>query len=137
MLGHYETEAGGCDTINGIDEMYRIIQDGHDWNHDVLAEGLLFSSDALRLIAMHDASLPVAAIMLSTPLDLCIESVKMRRAAAGNDKELSTKATEDKFRAVELMAPRFQKAGVPTFVLDREAAYLKVCDLLGLTPDVA
>lgn len=134
VLGHYETPAGGCDTLPDIDTMYQIIQDGHDAGLDVLAEGLVFSSDAIRLIAMHDAGLPVAAIMLNTPLDVCIESVKIRRADAGNDKELNTKATVDKHRAVELMGPRFIKAGVPTFILDRDAAYIKACELLGLEP---
>jgi len=86
---------------------------------------------------MHRSGLPVAVIGLSTSLEECLDSVRARRAEKGNDAELNPKATEDKHRAVELMMMRFQKAGVPTFVLDREAAYLKVCELLGLTPDVA
>lgn len=134
VLGHYASVTGGGDTLDGLDMISGLVQDAHDWGEDVLYEGLVVSSDFLRVEAMHRAGLPVAVIGLSTPLDLCIESVKVRRAAAGNDKELSTKATEDKHRAVELMMARFQKAGVPTHVLDREAAYLKACELLGLEP---
>lgn len=134
VLGHYATPAGGGDTLDGLDQISGLVQDAHDWGHDVLYEGLVVSSDFMRVEAMHRSGLPVAVIGLATPLDECIESVKIRRAAAGNDKELSTKATVDKHRAVELMMDRFQRANVPTFVLDREAAYVKVCELLGLSP---
>lgn len=138
VLGHYASVTGGGDTLgDGLDFISNLAQEAHDWGEDVLYEGLVVSSDFLRVEAMHRSGLPVAVIGLSTPLDLCIESVKVRRAAAGNDKELSTKATVDKHRAVELMMARFQKAGVQTHVLDRDGAYLKACELLGLEADDA
>lgn len=137
VLGHYATPAGGGDTLDGLDQIYNLVQDAHDWGHDVLFEGLVVSSDALRTIAMHRSGLPVAVIGLATTLEECLDSVRARRAAAGNNAELNPKATQDKYRAVELMMARFQKAGVPTFVLDREAAYLKCCELLGLDPDAS
>lgn len=132
VLGHYASVTGGGDTLDGLDMISGLVQEAHDWGEDVLYEGLVVSSDFLRVEAMHRAGLPVAVIGLSTPLDLCLESVQQRRAAAGNDRELNPKATVDKHRAVELMMARFAKAGVPTYVLDREAAYLKICELLGL-----
>lgn len=134
VLGHYASPTGGGDTLDGLDMISGLVQEAHDSGEDVLYEGLVVSSDFLRVEAMHRSGLPVAVIGLSTPLEVCIESVKSRRAAAGNDKELSTKATEDKHRAVELMMARFQRAGVPTHVLDRDAAYLKACEILGLEP---
>lgn len=135
VLGHYATPAGGGDTLDGLDQISGLVQDGHDWGHDVLYEGLVVSSDFLRVEAMHRADLPVAVVGLATSLEECIDSVRTRRAAAGNEKELSTKATEDKHRAVELMMERFGRAGVNVRVLDREAAYQWVCELLGLNPD--
>lgn len=134
VLGHYATPAGGGDTLDGLNQISELVQDAHDWGHDVLYEGLVVSSDFLRVEAMHRSDLPVAVIGLSTSLEECLDSVRARRAEKGNDAELNPKATEDKHRAVELMMTRFQKAGVPTFVLDREAAYLKVCELLELEP---
>lgn len=134
VLGHYETAAGGGDTLDGLDIISDMVQEGYSWGQDVLYEGLVVSSDFLRIEAMSRAGLPVAVIGLNTDLEECIESVKIRRAAAGNEKELSTKATVDKHRAVELMMKRFQVAGVPTYVLNREEAYLRACDLLDLEP---
>lgn len=137
VLGHYATPAGGGDTLDGLDQISGLVQDAHDWGHDVLYEGLVVSSDFIRVEAMHRSGLPVAVIGLATTLEECLDSIRARRKAAGNNAELNPKATQDKYRAVELMMTRFQKAGVPTFVLDRDAAYLKCCELLGLDPDAS
>lgn len=132
VLGHYATPAGGGDTLDGLDQISTMVHEGHNWGQDVLYEGLVVSSDFLRIEAMHREGLPVAVIGLATSLEECLDSVRARRAAAGNDKELSIKATADKHRAVELMMERFAKAGVNVRVLDREAAYEWSRELLSL-----
>lgn len=133
VLGHYESATGGGDTISdGQDYIAELVREHHERQHDVLYEGLVVSSDFSRVAAMHNDGLPIHVIALNTPLDVCLESVKMRRAAKGNDSPLNPKTTTEKHRAVAAMVPRFRAAGVPTHFVDRDEAFEIALELLKL-----
>jgi len=133
VLGHYETPTGGGDTISqGQDFIAELARKAHEEGLDCLYEGLVVSSDASRVMAMHKAGLPVMVISLNTPLKACLESVRERRAARGDLTPLNPKTTTNKHRAVYLMVDRFKAAGVPTHHVDRETGYQIVKEALKL-----
>lgn len=133
VLGHYESATGGGDTISdGQDYIAQLAREGHELGFDVLYEGLVVSSDFSRVAKMHEDGLPVHVIALNTPLQLCLDSVAIRRAAKGNTTPLNPKTTTEKHRAVAAMVPRFVAAGVPTHHVDREAAFEIARSLLKL-----
>lgn len=133
VLGHYESATGGGDTISdGQDYIAELARQGHAEGHDVIYEGLVVSSDFSRIAKMHEDGLPVAVIVLRTPLEVCLASVKERRAAKGNHEPLNPKTTTEKHRAVLNMVPRFQAAGIRTYHLDRDAAFMVAREILGL-----
>jgi len=159
IVGHYETACGGCDTINKMENIFRLVRISHMAGNDVIFEGLLISADVNRTQALHDEGLPLAIVGLDkVPLDLCLESVNGRRLAADetrrakviNDNiELFAKGrktkpvpsyrghvavgnTTSKFKGVQQSMKRLEDANVATFHCDREGAYGIICNELGL-----
>jgi hypothetical protein len=124
--GHYETACGGCDTINGLDTIYKYVEDAAKSTADCLFEGLIVCSDYKRLVALKDAGYPVLVIGLTTPVELCLESVRMRRAEKGNDKELNPNNTQSKFKTNLRVLERFTEAGVDVVHLSREEALERI-----------
>lgn len=80
IIGHYETACGGCDTIQKMEEIFRLVRESHAAGHDVMFEGLLISADVNRAQALHDDGLPFTVIALDkVPLETCLDSVNQRR----------------------------------------------------------
>jgi hypothetical protein len=130
VIGAYETMAGGCDTIPTVAEVYEIVKLIALSGKSVLFEGLLHSADII-----HTEKLPfkVHIIYLSTPEDVCIDSVKRRRAEAGNEKVFDPKNLQSKYRCVRQSIKRaLLLKNVEVFDLDREAAFVKSCELLSI-----
>lgn len=128
VIGHYETDCGGCDTITSMDEIYQRVRTAHDAGMDVLYEGLLISADANRVIALHTDGYPLVVIALNTELELCIESVNLRRKNAAEVKgkpykgDVNPKNTCSKFAGVKSSMRRIEAAGVRAFWESRESA---------------
>lgn len=82
VVGHYETDCGGCDTITSVQEVYDIVQEAHDQGFDVLYEGLLISAEFRRTLAMsQDPALEHTTIGIDITLEECLASVNARRRA--------------------------------------------------------
>lgn len=128
VVGHYETDCGGCDTITSMDDIYARVRAAHDANMDVLYEGLLISADANRVIALHTDGYPVKVVALSTELEVCLASVNHRRRNAAMIKgreykgDVNPKNTASKFAGVKSSMKRIEAAGLTAVWLSREGA---------------
>jgi hypothetical protein len=102
VLGSYETECGGCDTIKTQDEIVTRVVVGERLAKNLLFEGALVSTIAQRyldLAALYPGRF-IFAIM-DTPLDLCLERVMERRARRGDERKLNPFRTVEKHNATK------------------------------------
>lgn len=93
VVGKYETQCGGCDGVGSSDEVCRRVRlFASTYKHTVL-EGILVAHtfDRYNRLAqeMKEAGHTYLFAFLDTPLEVCIDRVKARRKAKGNDKELN------------------------------------------------
>lgn len=134
VLGHYETACGGCDTINGMDLIYDYVRQGVAQNADVIFEGLLISAEVNRTVQLHkDYPEQLLVLALDTPLEVCIESINQRRWAKDPTKPpVNPKNTESKFKGVKTCMRRFEEAGVNAVWVDRDAAFNRMRQELGV-----
>lgn len=134
LLGKYEgVNCGGMDTIPTqaicVERAVKAYENGH-----VLAEGLLSSNVGPE--ATFSAGIIAAAgsnirfLFLDTPLDVCLDRVRARRLAKGNEKPLSTKATTEKWEGCRGGFRLLENAGHPTYWLPYQTAYEKVFKML-------
>jgi hypothetical protein len=101
LLGSYHNACGGCDGIPTQDEIADRILKAHPHGH-VLYEGALVAASGLKgavTVAIHPTECDVYAF-LDTPMDECITRVKIRRAAAGNEKTFDPVNLIKKFESV-------------------------------------
>lgn len=130
VLGHYETACGGCDTIKKMDDVFQLIRDYSDGGkNNVLFEGLLLTADVNRSVALHAEGYEILTIGLSTPLELCLQSIGLRRHEAwqqkcadafakGKDQPVQPKPvnpyhTTNKFNQMKNVLRRIGEAGLP------------------------
>jgi hypothetical protein len=112
VVGKYDNTCGGTDAIKTQAEIAEKILKAHPHGH-VLYEGALVSASGLAgqvTQAIHPTGCDVYAF-LDTPQDLCVERVKGRRLAAGNDKEFDPKNLIDKFESVVNCYKNLRKEG--------------------------
>jgi hypothetical protein len=134
VMGRYETQCGGCDTIGGWsggpDEVCAKISAEAAAGQSVLWEGIAVSSyGQQRLLAMGP---DLTVIQLDTSLDECVRSIQARRAAKGNTKPLDLYHTERKHKALFTTSRSNQAAGIKVETHSRETALPRVKELLGL-----
>lgn len=159
LIGHYETDCGGCDTIANMDHIYEKVREASDAGYDVLYEGLLISADANRVIALHSDGFDPLVIALDTPIDLCLASVNQRRreayerrvleigrqnvdlAAKGSKRlivvpefkgEVNPKNTQSKFAGVKSSMKRIAAAGVRASWHSRDGAFERIRQEFGI-----
>lgn len=138
VLGHYEVACGGCDTLTakfGLDGIYELVDHFHSLGDHVLYEGLVVTSDFKRVLERKDNGINV--IELDTSMEDCVAGIQSRRDARGDIREVNPKNTLSKARAVLSQRPHFRNAEVPLYILNRDDAYDKVVELLGLDPAAA
>lgn len=101
VVGKYDNTCGGTDAIKTQAEIAEKIMKAHPLGH-VLYEGALVSASGLAGQVTQTVQPTGCAVyaFLDTPQDLCIERVKGRRLAAGNEKEFDPKNLIDKFESV-------------------------------------
>lgn len=133
ILGHYETACGGCDTINGMDEIYKYVREGAAQG-DVLFEGLLISAEINRTVQLHkDFPGELHVLALNTPLEVCIDSINQRRWTKNPDKPpVKEKNTTSKFRGVQSCMRRFEAEGLNARWVDRDQAFNYMREVLGV-----
>lgn len=119
--GHYQTQCGGCDTLNGMDLIYSMLHAALDAKNDIIYEGLIVASDTKRCISLKERS-SLIVIELTTPLEVCLAGIQARRDARGDDRPLSDKNTKAKMGQIATQRKHWRAAGVDFRMLDREQA---------------
>lgn len=151
IVGRYETDCGGCDTIKTQDEIAQRV------NHfstrgAVVFEGLLISvlhsryrdmargfndihkrteNYTLPLLGKETTTFPPFIFaFLDTPLDVCLARVEERRARKGNTKPFNPQNTIDKWHTCQVVADKFEADGLPVVWLDHTNPLPQLQDLL-------
>lgn len=138
VIGHYESPCGGCDTIQSFDDVFAFVRAAADGGYDVLFEGVLLYCEVPRTVSMVQDLYPLHVIALNTPLDVCVESINLRRKAKKPDAEPVDPAnTETKHRGTVTTMAKLQAAGVPVFWLDREQAFHHIIEQFNLNSVLA
>lgn len=149
VVGHYETDCGGADTIPDYEKLMKLVVQGAAAGMDVLFEGLLFSGDVKHTIALHDKVIALGdrlhVVAIQMPLDVCVASVNQRRrekverqAAARLEQpiykpDVNPKNTIAKHRGLTLACQRLEASGVTVHRPEgREAAFQLCKELLRL-----
>lgn len=137
FLGDYGVQQGGADTVRDPrEQVFRLIAQWADGGRHVFYEGLMVSNEVTRTLDLGRRH-PTHVIFLNTPLDQCVAAINERRAARGVQEPVSLKKTTEKHEELLRVRARLRPSGiVQVYSLDREAAYLKVCELLGFTSSV-
>ena len=136
-LGHYTAEqGGGADTVNRADGFKWLNEAAESGGTNILWEGVIFSDEVLQTI-LFSRKIETHVIMLTTPLDQCLADIRARREARGNVKPLSEANTANRVKSLLSAYNRLKQSvavapGLRLYMLDREEAYLKCCELLGL-----
>lgn len=143
VLGHYEIECGGADTVSDRNEAFGfggsgeatgqpgLLRDARELGCDILFEGVVFSDEVTRTIALcrgHDH----AIIQLATPIEECIAGIQERRQRTGNVRPWKEDATRKRVKAIDNACRRLRASGLRVEKLGREAAFLRCAELLGL-----
>ena len=130
VLGKYTTQCGGADQIptqqEAADRAVHYHQKGH-----VLVEGLLASAAGPKgaLTATIQETGQAVFAILDTPIDLCLERVRARRLAKGNEKPLNEKNTRDKWTQTMSTAKALHQLGYDVRAIDHTQAYEDVMDI--------
>lgn len=134
VVGHYETDCGGADTIPDYDKLMKLVMAGMDAGMDVLFEGLLFSGDVkhtteLREYAEKQGTM-LHVVAMQMDLDLCVESINIRRNAKAQrlgrpaKPPVNPKNTIAKHRGLTLACKRLEEARVTVHrPIGREATF--------------
>jgi len=136
-LGHYTADqGGGADTVNRADGFKWLNEAAKIGGTNVLWEGVIFSDEVPQTV-MLTRLIETHVIFLSTPLEQCLADIRARREARGNVKPLSEANTANRVRAMTSAYNRLKQSlavapGLRLYQMDREEAYVKCCELLGL-----
>lgn len=78
VLGHYEIDCGGCDTIGSAPRVYNVLC---DLKYNVaLSEGLLWGEDVKWTLELRDAGQEIRSFFLITDPEECLRRVVKRQA---------------------------------------------------------
>lgn len=79
VLGHYEIDCGGCDTIGSAPDVYNTIKELPRFPASIiLSEGLLWGEDVKWTLELAKEEI-IHAFFLTTGLETCLEWVKKRQ----------------------------------------------------------
>lgn len=128
VLGKYTTATGGCDTLPNLDVVYDLVRQAAGHPAHVLFEGIMASEEVTRAVECHKRNPgQFLVVQLTTPLEVCLASIRERREARGEEKPLNPKNTTERHKRVGRACDRLRAAGVRLERLDREAALHLVC----------
>ena len=141
LVGRYETACGGCDAMSwkgAADDLEGAVMAGVARGHSVLLEGLMVSTWGYERLLRLAKAAPLTVLHLDTPLDVCLDAVRARRAeraaAKGQEaSELNVKNTTDKFNGLLTHTRNQRLKGVVVEDVDREAGLRRALALLGIS----
>ena len=128
VVGSYHTACGGVDTIPTIKEALDRVAYFDENNGHVFFEGLLISTIYGSVGEFSDRHEMVFAI-LDTPLDVCLERVRLRRLEKGNDKPMDPKNTIAKWNMTQSHIEKFRGFGKRVEIIDHNDAFNQVMSL--------
>lgn len=130
VLGKYTTQCGGADQIPSQQEAADRAVHYHQYGH-VFVEGLLASAagPAGALTKTIYETGAARFLILDTPVDVCIERVKARRLARGDEREFNPKNTKDKWTQTMSTAKALDKLGYDVRAIDHTNAFEEVMDI--------
>lgn len=135
--GHYETACGGCDTLKGYDQAFELVEHAALSARHVLFEGVLISEEYRRTVDLAERfslNVPIVqevlVIQLTTPIDTCLGSIRSRREARGDVRELNPANTTNRVGTIERTCERLRRAGVTVEQHDRDSAMARVREIL-------
>jgi len=108
VLGHYESNCGGCDNIGSAPKVFELIQEVSKTHDVILCEGLLLSEDVKWSSQLEN----LRVVFLITSIENCISRVINRRKGSGNDKPLNEDNTRNRVKVVERAYWKLKKLGV-------------------------
>jgi hypothetical protein len=141
VVGRYETACGGCDAMSwkgAADDLEQAVVEGVGRGHSVLLEGLMVSTwGADRLLRLAKVA-PLTVLHLDTPLDVCLDAVRARRAERAALKgqeagELNVRNTTDKWNGLITHTRNQRIKGVNVEDVDREGGLKRALALLGVS----
>lgn len=161
VLGHYDTDCGGCDTIPKMERIFSLANYGYVIGLDVIFEGLLISADVNRTVELAKTVGfdELVVVALDLPLEECLAGVNQRRKEAFDRRlakaqdenidrlarglkpkplpesrgDVNPKNTESKHKGVRQSCARLRAAGVQVEMFDnRDMAFLYLKELLKL-----
>ena len=137
VIGHYESACGGCDTIHEFDEVFKLVREAHMEGYNVLFEGVLLYCEIPRTAALAK-EFNTTIIAMTTPIDVCIESINLRRSTKSVLAEPVDPAnTITKFNGTITTMKRLEAEGVPVNWCSREQAFSLILEKLNLNPALA
>jgi hypothetical protein len=138
VVGSYHNACGGCDGIQPYSRILEIIQARLVEQH-CLFEGALVSSSYGSIghymnEAEPECGTPIFAF-LDTPLEVCLERIKARRAAKGNFEPLNPKNTTVKYDNVHRTKDQMARLGsrVRIVDIDHTRPVQQIMKLFGVT----
>jgi ABC-type dipeptide/oligopeptide/nickel transport system ATPase component len=127
VVGHYETDCGGCDTITSLDDVYSEIVKAKQEGYNVLYEGIMASGEFRRCVQLHKQTHDVVVIALDIPISTCISAILERREQSGRlYKPFNAERTTRRMREVRSMMEHLKINNVPASWMKREEA-LELC----------
>lgn len=123
VVGPYKTACGGCDAIQPYSDIWEHIYEWAGRGYDVLFEGALVSSSygsighAMNLWETQRCT-PCYFAFLDTPLEVCLERIRLRRAAKGNFEPVNPHNTTVKFHNVARTKAQMAKLGSQVRIVD-------------------
>jgi hypothetical protein len=121
FLGKYDNVCGGCDTIKTQDMVCSLVRHFSQFGH-VIFEGLLISHSFQRYFdlskELEKFGIPTTFAFMDTSKEVCIERVKSRRLAKGNEKEFNTHNTETAYDSTWGTYEKLRSAGAKVVKID-------------------
>lgn len=120
IVGRYETDCGGCDTIKTQDLVIQRVKDQAHFGH-VVFEGVIVGDIYGRYKVLSDEYPPGVFVFayLNTPLEICLERVAKRRAAKGKDPtDFNAALVEQKYNNAIRQKAKAAREGAAVISLD-------------------
>lgn len=131
IVGKYETKCGGCDAIATQQEAADRALYFHDLGGHVLLEGLLASAAGPKgaLTAVIQSTGRAAFAILDTPVETCLDRVRARRLARGDERPLNETNTRAKHHQTMQTAKTLAGLGYDVRPIDHTRAFEDVMDI--------
>lgn len=111
ILGSYENQCGGMDSIVSVQNQIQLIHKYAELGN-VVYEGLLMSTYYGGIgQEMERYGKDHIWAFLDTPIDVCIDRVKARRLAAGNERPLNERNTRERIKPIISLQNRLINMG--------------------------